>query len=304
MPKSFHQFTNEQLLEANSVNLELFLPAQGEQLLRSGRDKRLASDHSITIRGNAWYDFSKERGGLAISFMKEYYGLSFANAVNALLGNAGVSFEKRVHEQQEHKEFMLPHKNGDMRRVFAYLVQSRCIPQDIIAEFVHQKMVYESADNHNVVFVGYDTDGNPKHAHCRSTCSFGKAIRQTVWGSDSSYSFHFIGSNERLYVFEAPIDMLSYISLIGPKWKENSYVALCGVSGNAMMRTLEDYPQLKEIIFCLDNDLAGIVATQRLRQVCEDRGYLTDTDVSCRKDWNEDLCVSVSEEYGMIQEVR
>ena len=63
MPKSYHQFTHEQLLEANSVNLELFLPSQGEQLLRSGRDKRLASDHSVTIHGNAWYDFSKERGG-------------------------------------------------------------------------------------------------------------------------------------------------------------------------------------------------------------------------------------------------
>jgi len=299
VPKSYHQFTHEQLLEANSVDLELFLPSQGEHLMRSGRDKRLVSDHSVTIHGNAWYDFSKERGGLAISFMKEYYGLTFVDAVKALLGSATIDYERRSHETPKQKEFVLPCANDEMRRVFAYLVQSRCISRDVVSEFAHQKMIYESAASHDVVFVGFDKDGTPRHAHCRSTNSFGKAMRQTVYGSDSSYCFHYIGSNEKLYVFEAPIDMLSYISLIGPAWKENSYVALCGVSGNAMLKTLEDYPQLTEVVFCLDNDMAGIVATQRLKQACEDLGYSTGKDVSYRKDWNEDLCASVSEQLAM-----
>lgn len=37
-------FTEEQIYRANSVNLEHFLQMQGEKLLPSGRDKRLASD--------------------------------------------------------------------------------------------------------------------------------------------------------------------------------------------------------------------------------------------------------------------
>ena len=163
-------------------------------------------------------------------------------------------------------------------------------------------MIYETADKHEVVFVGIDKDGTPKHAHCRSTNSNGKAFRQNASGSDASYSFHFIGSNEKLYVFEAPIDMLSYITLIGSEWKENSYVALCGVSGSAMLKTLEDYSQLTDVVFCLDNDLAGISATQRLRQTCEELGYSTSVDAPSRKDWNEVLCATVSEQLGVKQE--
>ena len=47
-------FTEEQKLRANSVDLVEFLRRQGEKLIPSGRDKRLASDHSITVRGNEW----------------------------------------------------------------------------------------------------------------------------------------------------------------------------------------------------------------------------------------------------------
>ena len=48
----FVYFTEEQKQRANAVDLEDFLSRQGEKLLRSGREKRLASDHSITVRGN------------------------------------------------------------------------------------------------------------------------------------------------------------------------------------------------------------------------------------------------------------
>ena len=44
-------FTTEQKERAASVDLEEFLRRRGEKLITSGRDKRLASDHSITIRG-------------------------------------------------------------------------------------------------------------------------------------------------------------------------------------------------------------------------------------------------------------
>ena len=64
----FIYFTEEQKRRANEVNLESFLLRQGERLLKSGREKRLASDHSITVRGNQWYDHAIEKGGGAIDF--------------------------------------------------------------------------------------------------------------------------------------------------------------------------------------------------------------------------------------------
>ena len=42
-------FTEDQKLRANSVDLVEFLRRQGEKLISSGQDKRLTSDHSITV---------------------------------------------------------------------------------------------------------------------------------------------------------------------------------------------------------------------------------------------------------------
>ena len=45
-------FTEDQKLRANSVDLVEFLRRQGEKLISSGQDKRLTSDHSITVHGS------------------------------------------------------------------------------------------------------------------------------------------------------------------------------------------------------------------------------------------------------------
>lgn len=74
-------FTTEQKELAASIDLEAFLLSRGEKLIQSGREKRLASDHSITIRGNEWYDHAQEQGGNAISFVQRYYNLSFPEAM-------------------------------------------------------------------------------------------------------------------------------------------------------------------------------------------------------------------------------
>lgn len=62
---SYIHFTEEQKQRAAAVDLEEFLRCRGEKLLSSGREKRLASDHSVTVRGNEWYDHAEERGGHA-----------------------------------------------------------------------------------------------------------------------------------------------------------------------------------------------------------------------------------------------
>ena len=78
---SYIHFTEEQKQRAAAVDLEEFLRCRGEKLLSSGREKRLASDHSVTVRGNEWYDHAEERGGHAVSFVQRFYGLSYPDAV-------------------------------------------------------------------------------------------------------------------------------------------------------------------------------------------------------------------------------
>ena len=127
-------FTDEQKLRANSVDLTEFLRRQGERLIPSGRDKRLASDHSITVRGNQWFDHATEQGGLAIDFVQSFYGVSFPEAVTRLLGGeSGVVYEQAKKEAEpERKPFALPPANGDMRRVYAYLLQKRRIDREVL----------------------------------------------------------------------------------------------------------------------------------------------------------------------------
>ena len=203
---SYIHFTEEQKQRAAAVNLEEFLRCRGEKLLSSGREKRLASDHSVTVRGNEWYDHAEERGGHAVSFVQRFYGLSYPDAVTMLLGGElGTAYPSAGERTEEPvKPFALPPANKEMRRVFAYLIKHRGIARDVVAHFAKAGLLYEDAEYHNAVFVGTDTDGVPHHAHKRSANSYGKAFRLNVEGSDPRYSFHYVGTGRSLYVFEHP----------------------------------------------------------------------------------------------------
>ena len=264
---SYVHFTDEQKYRANNVDLANFLSRQGEKLIASGREKRLASDHSITVRGNEWYDHAVEKGGYAIDFVRQFYNLSFPEAVTMLLGSEqGRTYQPADQKKPEPKKpFALPNAHTDMRRVYAYLVKSRLIDREVVSSFAKAKLIYESCEKskdvtkeyHNAVFVGYDEKGVAHHAHKRGLYTEGKGFKGNVDGCLPQYSFHYTGTDNMLFVFEAPIDMLSYITLHLKNWKDHSYVALCGVGGQAMMKMLELNPQLKEVSLCLDNDEAG-----------------------------------------------
>ena len=101
------------------------------------------------------------------------------------------------------------------------------------------------------MFIGTDEGNCPRHAHLRSTNSFGKAFRLNVESSDPRYSFHYNGTDGSLYVFEAPIDMLSYISMNPRQWQEHSYVACCGTSPIPVMQMLKPDTQKEELVPCL-----------------------------------------------------
>lgn len=293
----FIYFTDEQKRMANEVDLEELLRQHGEKLIPSGRDKRLSSDHSITVRGNEWFDHATGEGGLAIDFVKKYFRVSFPEAMQMLLGGScGASFKKaEPREEDAPKEFVLPPKSDNMRRVYAYLIQRRKINRDVLTFFAKEGTLYEDAEYHNAVFAGKDEHGVILHAHKRSVNSSGKSFRQNAEGSNPAYSFHHIGSSDCLYVFEAPIDMLSFITLNPDCWQEDSYVALCGVSGIAMHWMLEQNPSIRQVMLCLDNDKAGLLAAQRLSVELEAKGYHAELLLPEKKDWNEDLVQSEEE---------
>lgn len=293
-------FTEEQKVLANSVDLADFLRLRGEKLERAGREYKLiyndgsGSHDSITIRGSTWFDHKNQMGGGAIKFMQYHYGMDFPTAVQELLGQrieplSTVPQRKASHEEKS-KEFRLPVANENMYRVFAYLIKQRFIAPDIISFFAKNHTLYEDKEHHNAVFVGVDEDGVPRQAHKRGTATFGKSFRQTVEGSDTKYSFSHFGKSNKLFVFEAPIDMLSYLTLNPENWQQHSYIAMNGVYENAVLTALKGHSNLSEIMLCTDNDVGGIDAADRLKDVLYENNYKNISKILPKnKDFNEDL---------------
>ena len=292
-------FTEEEKMTANSVDLADFLRVRGEKLERAGREYKLiysddsGSHDSITIRGSTWFDHKNQTGGGAIKFMQEFYDMDFQTAVQELLGQRVTPLSHsppKVSAKEEKKEFRLPQANTNMHRVYAYLIKQRFIATDIISYFAKQHTLYEDKEHHNAVFVGVDENGVPRQAHKRSTSTFGKSFRQTVEGSDTKYSFAHFGESGKLFIFEAPIDMLSYLTLHPEKWQEHSYIAMNGVYENAVLTALKGHSNLSEIVICTDNDVGGIDAADRLSDILEESGYADIKRIlPTNKDWNEDL---------------
>ncbi len=298
MSKYIH-FTDEQKQRANSVDLADFLRSQGEEITSASRDWRWERHDSVTIRGSRWYQHSESQGGLAIDFIRTFYGLSFPEAVTMLLnGEQGAGFaEAEKKPAPTPKPFKLPEAHSDMRRVFAYLMKERHIDREVIRHFAKAGTLFEDAKYHNAVFVGKDESGDAKHAHKRSTYTLGKSYRGNVEGSDARCSFHHVGKSGCLYVFEAPVDMLSFLTMHPDRWQRHSHVALCGVAPQAMTWMLEQNPGIREVALCLDNDAAGIAATARLSEILKQAGYdnVSRLFPEC-KDWNEQLCESFRDE--------
>ena len=293
-------FTDEQKVLANSVDLEQFLRMRGEKLERAGREHKLiyydgsGKHDSITIHGSTWFDHKNQTGGGAIKFMQEFYGMDFQTAVQELLGRSipplSNSPPKSDKQEQKTREFKLPEPNSDMHRVYAYLIKQRYIAPDIITHFAKQHTLYEDKEHHNAVFVGIDENGVPRQASKRSTNSYGNSFRITCQGSDTRYSFAHFGKSSRLYVFEAPIDMMSFLTLYSKDWQQHSYIAMNGVYENAVLTALKNHSNLREIVLCVDNDEGGIEAVDRLRDILHENGYPNVKRLAPEfKDWNECL---------------
>ena len=288
---NYIHYTQEQKDKARTTNLVDLLQRQGEHLKRSGAEYQWRDgSNKVTIRGNLWYHQYEEVGGDAIDFVRKFYNKDYPEAMEYLLNGYGGTLSVAPPVNREPKEFEMPLRNDNMRRVYAYLLQQRGLSRDVINAFAHKQMIYESLPHHNAVFVGYDTEGVPRHAHKRGTGSQ-STYKGNAEGCTPEYSFHWNGTNNKIFLFEAPIDMLSYISMNPYQWQTNTYAASCSVADRVLFQCLKDNPNIKEVYICLDNDTAGQTAAKRISDKLFVQGYKTEILTPTHKDWNEDLII-------------
>lgn len=192
--------------------------------------------------------------------------MNFVDAVKRLLDIDTQVIHNEEKPIKERIEFVIPQRNSDLRRTYAYLMKERFIDKDVITAFVKKKLLYEDKEYHNIFFAGYDENGVMKHAHRKgiNACmKFGINLE----GSHSDYRFHYDGMSKELYVFESPIDLMSYITLHPVDWQSHSYIACCGLSSIPLFHYSETHKEINHIHLCLDHDIAGEEASSKL--LCE-----------------------------------
>ncbi|HAN44733.1 MAG TPA: hypothetical protein DCP97_05015 [Ruminococcaceae bacterium] len=299
-------YTDEQWKFARYQTSALeYAKQNGYPLVKKGSYYIHAEHDSMVFTENGqWFWNSHGLKGGAIEFITSYEHKSLKEAVLILNGEkistASLDNSKRNYTakklEEEKAEFVLPAKNDDYKRMFAYLRKERCLDYEILSKLVHNKQLYESKEHHNCVFVSYDNQGNPKAAFQRGTISnAAEPFKRDVPNSDKSYSFVLKGyeTATTVAVFEAAIDAISQATIEkmhGLDYMTAHRLALGGIFDKGLMRFLDDNPQIKKIALCLDNDDAGRKNADVIRSKLENMGkYEVFEKYPDNKDWNEDL---------------
>ena len=290
------RFSDTEMQIARETDLLELLTHFGYQVKRIGRYYTTAEMDSLRIKDRrTWFRYSQNTGGDAITLVQQFCGKTFPEAVEYLLAFNGRARDSpaqaapSVKQAEPPKPFALPPRNADDRRVFAYL-RKRGIAAQVIRQFMNSGLLYEDAEHHNCVFVGKDHTGQAKYAGLRGTYDRdGKGFRGDVTGSDKNTGFSIPpdSSSDQVRVFEAPIDLMSYLTL---HREPINAIALCGLYDGALETYLKNHPSIKRITLCLDADAPGRAAAWQLKGKYSARGYIVTTEEPrSGKDWNDYL---------------
>ena len=240
----------------------------------------------------AWFRYSQNTGGDAITFLQQFCGKSFPEAVEYLLTFHGKARDAPIPQPKpisQKQALSLPPRNADDRRVFAYL-RKRGIAAQVIRQFLNSGLLYEDAVHHNCVFVGRDESGQAKYAGLRGTYDLdGPGFKGDAPGSDKNTGFSLPHDprSDLVLVFEAPIDLMSYLTPI----ETQPTPLLCADSMTAHCRPICRRIRRSAVLRCVwTRTSLGRKPPSNYRKKYQLQGYaVTVEKPRCGKDWNEYL---------------
>ena len=295
----------DEIMAARQIDLLTYLQQyEPNELVKLDGGNYCTREHdSLKISNGKWHWFSRGIGGrTALDYLVKVKGMSFPDAVHQLTGGVFKNYTPpKQPPTPKERNLLLPEVTEDCEEVKKYL-QGRGIHPTIIDYCIANKLLFQTANYKNALFVGYDQSGKPRYGALRSTFS---AYKSEATGSDKRYSFS-IATNptaDTVHVFESAIDLLSYATLQlyeGGDWKNASMLSLAGVFAPkrqgvvpvALSRFLNENPNVKTLRLHLDNDEVGRAAAAGIIEGLTDYTVI-DEPPECGKDVNEQLQMKV-----------
>ena len=308
---TYRHFTDEEIKRANSVDLLMLAKQYGYETEKGGKNAiHLKKSGGLYIfpNENCFYHHTSDerhKEGGAISFVMHQEGMPFGEAVGKLLNEDYVIYqaEQKAYAPEPHRIVTLPDKAQNFKRVYWYLVSVRGVDFQIVSALMNEKKVYQEAEFSNAVFVGYDRDGTARYCSMRSTYPNSKYKRDAD-NSDKSYPFFVEGKSDLAIITEAPIDLMSHATLTkmfgNTDWRQDHRLSVGCLSMAALDRYLEWHPEIKKLVFALDNDYLarnqkgelanwGQLAAERAIKAYSEKGYKCALHTPRLNDFNTDL---------------
>ena len=309
--QAYYKYSEVDIQKANGINIAELSRRMGydiKDMNQRWAEIKGQGGLSIDKAGNRWYCHSTGKGGGPIQLVMYMEEIDWQSAMEELL--LGVHDYTPYHPDPVLKEpdksnFVLPEKNSDYKHLYAYLIKTRLIHPNIIDEFVKKGLLYENIKR-SCVFVGKDKEGKPRYANIRSTNTIGNPFKGDAALSDKRFNFAREGTGDTLTVVEAPIDLLSYMTIfkihgLSRVIETEHILSLGGVSDVALKQYLTDHPEIKNIKLGLDNDEVGNKACEDLFQKYSGQ-YKLKRIFFQQKDFNEVLNKDIDEMKARNQE--
>jgi hypothetical protein len=292
--------TNEEVRYAEKRDMVEVAESCGYTFQKVGKNYVRSLEHdslNINLSKNTYHWYSKDEYGNPINFIQKEKELSFKEAVK-YLNEAELSKAEIVEKTTEvytYDEYNFVDKYR-MNVSTKYLTEVRGINQKLVKQLIQQNSIKQDKRN-NIVFIWKDYQNNITGAEKVGTGQ--TKFKGIEAGSDVQNSFNFeLGVSNNIYIFESPIDAMSYASI---HKKSGTYVSMSGLKEQAVAGAIYNYVKKHEgypenVHLCVDNDDKGQEFANKYpdkisNQNGQDIQIVRDMphDITACKDWNDVL---------------
>lgn len=281
--KELKHYTKEQIEQANNADIAEYVQAHFN-CEKAGKEIHIRGYGGLYVNpnNNTFFRHSENIGGKGLlEFCKKILDMPFLEAMNECVGEAAEvkQFSPSLKPlETEKKDFVMPEKSEDgYKSIYAYFINTRSLSPETVRTFANKGLIYPTVSKGvskttgkpyqktNAVFLHKNEQGQPCGADIQGIDKNPEYRFKGCAAHDNTdrgfvYDKGNIEKIDTVYIFEAPIDLMSFVEL-HPEIDNAKFVALSGLKPSVVEPYISS--DLK-VVSCVDNDAAGINFNNRI----------------------------------------